>query len=351
MSSSPLRISIVGASGYTGGELLRILVKHPQVELVQVTSERYAGKPVPRVHPNLRKLTELRFCRLEELSPCDLLFLCLPHATTAGTIRNYMELAPRIIDLSADFRLKDAAAYPKWYKYEHPCPELLEQFVYGIPELHRDAMRRASYISSAGCMATACILGLYPLMQEGLIDYEHIVIEGKTGSSAAGNKPSEGGHHPERSGVMRSFAPTGHRHTAEMLQELTVNGQEPVVAFSATSVEAVRGILATSQVWLREGVKEVDVWKAFRSHYGEEPFIRIVKERSGGYRYPEPKILSGTNLCDIGFEKDPDTNRLVVLSAIDNLMKGASGQAVQAMNLMMGWDETMGLDFVGLHPI
>lgn len=347
---SKLQVSIVGASGYTGGELLRILVKHPNVEIKQVTSERFVRKLVTRCHPNLRKLTTLKFSSIEQLEACDLLFLCLPHCTSMNRIDGFAQLAPKIIDLSGDFRLKNPEDYSTWYGEEHKRPELLSKFVYGIPELHRDEMKGAQWISSAGCMATACILGIYPLVKAGLIATDRIVIEGKTGSSAAGNKPSPAAIHPERSGVIRSFSPTGHRHTAEMIQELSIDGVKPDIAFSATSIEAVRGILATAQVWLKEDVSEKEIWGVFREVYGGEPFIRLVKERGGIYRYPEPKILVGTNLCDIGFEKDPHSNRVVVMTAIDNLMKGASGQAVQALNIMMGWEETLALDFVGLHP-
>lgn len=345
-----LSVSILGASGYTGGELLRILVKHPKVEIKQATSERFAGKLITRCHPNLRKLTALRFCNLAEIEKCDLLFLCLPHGSGVVKIEKFMSLAPRIIDLSADFRLKDPKDYETWYDYKHPKPEFLKKFVYGIPELHRTEMKKAKLISSAGCLATASILGLYPLVKKSLIETDKIVIEAKTGSSASGNKPTEAGHHAERSGAMRSFKPTGHRHTGEMIQELAIAGKKPQIYFSATSVEAVRGILATVQVWLKKDLEEKEIWRVYREVYGAEPFIRIVKEKEGVFRYPEPKILSGTNLCDIGFEKDPLSKRVVVMSAIDNLMKGASGQAVQAMNIMLGWEETLGLDFVGLHP-
>ncbi|MEI6221658.1 MAG: N-acetyl-gamma-glutamyl-phosphate reductase [bacterium] len=350
--TSKLQVSIVGASGYTGGELLRILVKHPNVEIKQATSERFAGKMVTRCHPNLRKLTTLQFCSINELEETDLLFLCLPHNSGIAKSDDFMKLAPRIIDLSADYRLKDPADYPIWYEgFEHPRPELLKQFVYGIPELHREEMKNTKLISSAGCLATASILGIYPLLKHGVVELEHIVIEGKTGSSASGNKPTESSIHAERSGVIRSFKPTAHRHAAEMVQELTFNGKKPTVSFTATSVEAVRGILATSHLWLNQDLEERDIWQIYREEYGTEPFIRLVKEKGGSFRYPEPKILAGTNLCDIGFEKDPHSKRIVVMSAIDNLMKGASGQAVQALNIMMGWEETLGLDFVGLHPV
>ena len=340
-----VRTSIVGGSGYAGGELLRLLLGHPQVEVSQVTSHRFAGRFVHGVHPNLRGSTRLKFSNLEELEKCDLLFLALPHGRAAEQIEQFAKLADRIIDLSADFRLRDAALYQNWYGHPHSNPDWLEQFVYGLPELHREELRQARYVSGVGCNATAVNLALSPFARRDLIG--RAVIEVKVGSSEAGNSPGLAGHHPERSGCVRSFAPTGHRHQAEMIQELG----SFELHFSATAVEMVRGVLSTAHVFLGEDLSERDVWQIYRSDYEQEPFIRMVKERRGVYRYPEPKILCGTNFCDIGFAKDPNSKRLVVISAIDNLMKGAAGTAVQAMNLMMGWPEKTALDFMGLHPI
>ena len=340
-----LRVSIVGASGYTGGELLRILLFHPEVEIQQITSERYAGKPVSTVHPNLRKISNLKFAPIAELEPCDVLFLGLPHGQVMNRLDEFEALADTLIDLSADFRIRDAQAFETWYGKPHACPGRLADFVYGIPELHRDQLKGAKRISGAGCNATATILALHPLYQAGVV--ESAVVEVKAGSSQGGNAVSEGSHHPERSGAVRSYKPTGHRHLGEIRQELKADN----IHFSATSIEMVRGILATCHVFLNAALEEKEIWKIYRSAYGDEPFIRIVKERSGIHRYPEPKLLAGSNYCDIGFERDPHSNRLVVISAIDNLMKGAAGQAVQAFNIARGFDETTGLEFPGLHPV
>lgn len=346
-----VRVSIIGGSGYAGGEAVRLLLDHPEVELRQVTSERSAGKFIRSVHPNLRKRTELKFTSIEKLEQCDVLFVALPHGVAMGKMESLRDKAGIIIDLSADFRLNDAAGYPTWYAHDHCVPDMLGEFVYGIPELHRNELRRSNLISSAGCMATSSILGLYPLFQAGIVDLaKPVTIECKTGSSGSGGAPGLGSHHPERSGAMRSFKPTGHRHSAEIIQELTFQGQVPDVAFSATSIEAVRGILATSHVYLNEPLTDKEVWAIYRTAYKDEPFIRIVKESSGVHRYPEPKLLSGSNYCDIGFERDPHSNRLVVLAALDNLMKGAAGQAVQCFNIRMGCEEDLGLEFAGLHP-
>lgn len=338
-------VSIVGGSGYTGGELLRLLLFHPEVTVRQVTSERFAGKFVQSAHPNLRKVTQLKFCTVSELEPCDVLFLCLPHGQSMGRVDEFGGLAPKIIDLSADFRIKDTNLYERYYGREHEKPELLDSFAYGLPERFRDDIWESERVACPGCNATATILALAPLYDRNLID--SAVVEVKAGSSEGGNAASDASHHPERSGAVRSYKPTGHRHVAEMMQAL------PGVAihFSATSIEMVRGILATCHVFLKSDVVEKDVWKTFREAYADEPFVRIVKERSGIYRYPEPKLLSGTNFCDIGFEREVGTNRLVVISAIDNLMKGAAGQAVQNFNIMLGYPETTSLEFPGLHPI
>ncbi len=346
-----ISVCIVGASGYTGGEALRLLLDHPYVKVSQVTSESNAGKYVHSVHPNLRKRTDLKFALSADLKKSDLVFLCLPHGMAMNRIREFKSLGERLIDLSADFRLRNAADYPVWYEHDHSNPEFLGKAVYGIPELHREQIKTAELVTGAGCLATTAILGLYPLFKNGVADLQHVFIEGKVGSSAAGNKSSLSSHHPERSGSLRSFQPTRHRHTAEIQQELTFNGCRPRVHFSATATQAVRGILSTAHVLLRERLEEKELWKLYRKEYGSEPFIRIVKERSGVYRYPEPKILVGSNYCDVGFELDAAENRLVVLSALDNLMKGAAGNGVQAMNVMYGWPETSGLEFPGLHPV
>ena len=350
-----IQASVVGGSGYTGGELLRLLLGHPDVQIKQVTSRSLAGKLVATTHPNLRKRTTLKYVAPDALTPCDVLFLCLPHGASASQIQTYFGLAEIVIDLSADFRLRDPDDYPGWYGWEHPHPDLLTESVYGLPEFHRDEIREARFIASPGCMATASILALAPLARSGLLDPRMpIVVEAKTGSSGSGGEPTPASHHPERSGVVRSFKPTGHRHTAEVAQEIACDcgcGSRPTVSFTATAVEAVRGILATAHVFTQERLTDKDLWQLYRAAYRDEPFVRLVKEASGVHRSPEPKILCGTNFCDVGFEADPHSNRVVVLAAIDNLMKGAAGQAVQSMNIRMGFDETAGLEFMGLHPV
>ena len=342
-----IRVSIAGASGYVGGELLRMLLQHPQIAVVQATSQRLAGQFVHTAHPNLRGHTTLRFTPIEALQPCDVLILALPHGSAARAIDGWSELAPRIVDCSADFRLHDPAAYERWYGKEHPAPAWLDRFAYGLPELNREQIRDAHFVSGVGCNATAVNLALLPLVRAGLIDAERpIIAEVKVGSSEGGNEASGASHHPERSGVIRSFAPVGHRHTAEV-QQATALDQ---IHLSVTAVELVRGALATCHVFLREPADERALWKAYRATYNGEPFVRIVHERNGIYRHPEPKILAGTNYADVGWALDETTGRVVALCAIDNLGKGAAGSAVQCINLMHGWEETTGLTFWGLHP-
>jgi N-acetyl-gamma-glutamyl-phosphate/LysW-gamma-L-alpha-aminoadipyl-6-phosphate reductase len=357
VSTSTITASVVGASGYTGGELLRLLIGHPHIDVRQVTSERLDGQFVHFTHPNLRPAKAsgrpaLKFVRADMLERVDILFSCLPHGSAVTRIETLSALGERVVDLSADFRLRRSDDYTRWYGAPHARPEWLERFVYGLPELHRAEISGARYVSGVGCNATATTLAVWPLVVAGLLDAARgIVCEVKVGSSEGGAASSDATHHPERAGVMRSFAPTGHRHTAEVQQALRLRGVETDVHLSATAVDNVRGVLATAHVFVKPGTAERDIWKAYREVYGSEPFVRLVKERAGLYRYPEPKILSGTNYADVGFELDPATGRVVCLCAIDNLMKGAAGTAVQCANLMLRWDETTGLDFPGLHPI
>ena len=343
-----LKVSIVGASGYTGGELLRLLLDHPRLEVHQVTSRRYVGQYVYQLHPNLRKRTRLKFTTPDALEPVDVLFLALPHGEAQKHIARWADLAEYIVDLSADFRLRDPETYARWYGQPHAAPEWLSRFVYGLPELHRDELRGARYISGVGCNATATNLALWPALRADLVDTTRPVIaEIKVGSSEGGVTPNPGSHHPERANLVRTYAPFGHRHTAEVQQELGLED----VHLTMTSVDMVRGAMATVHAWVREGVTEKDLWRAYRAVVNENPFLRLVKERRGVYRVPDPKILAGSNYADLGFALDEATGHLVAMAAIDNLMKGAAGSALQSLNLALGWDETLGLAFPGLHPM
>ncbi len=343
-----LRVGIYSASGYTGGELLRILLFHPNVEVTQAISQSHAGEFVYQSHPNLRKRTQLQFTSRDALTECDVLFLCAPHGESQKQIDHFAKFAPKIVDLSADFRLKDTKLYEKWHGHPHAAPQWLRKFVYGLPELQREAMKTANYISGGGGNATVSNLALLPLVKAGLLDASKpIIVDIKTGSSEGGATVNAGSHHPEKSHSVRAYAPTGHRHTAEVIQELGLKD----VHLSMTAVELVRGVLGAAHAFVKQGTTEKDLWKAYRATYKDEPFVRIVKDKTGIHRVPDPKILAGSNYADVGFDLDPDSGRVVSLAAIDNLMKGASGSAVQAMNVMCGFEETAGLEFAGLHPI
>ncbi len=341
-----MKVSVVGSSGYAGGELLRLLLHHPKVEVGQAISDRFSGKPLWKAHPNLRRVTDLVFSDPESLASCDALFLALPHGLAAAGLSRYAAKAPLLLDLSADFRLRSPDLYRRFYGDGRLEPELVSTFVYGLPELHRADLRTATRAAIAGCTASASILALAPLVRSGLCDGGPIVINATTGSSAAGSIPGASSHHSERSGTMRWFAPTGHRHTPEVEQELGLHGR---VHLTVHSVEAVRGILSTAHVPTRDSIDRAALWRVYRQAYGAEPFIRIVDDPGGIHRYPDPKILTGSNFCDIGFAAED--SHVVVAAAIDNLMKGAAGNAVQCLNLMAGFDERAGLSFPGLHPV
>lgn len=341
------RVSIVGGAGYVGGELLRLVTDHPHVRLGQVTSASHAGHPVHATHPNLRGRDAGRFVSPDALERCDILFLALPHGEAARTLERYLPLAERIIDCSADFRLPDAARYERWYGEQHPAPGRLGEFVYGLPERRRDALRGASRASGVGCNATVTTLAIAPLADAGLL--RQVVADVKVGSSEGGARPRDDSHHPERAGAVRSFKPAGHRHQAEVHLLL---GDAFDLSFSVTAIELVRGALVTAHCFLREPASRTELARLYRAAYADEPFVRLVHQTRGIYRLPEPKVLAGSNYCDVGFVVDEDGpgNRVVVVAALDNLMKGAAGSAVQSMNVMMGWPETAGLGFSGLHP-
>ena len=340
-----IRAGIIGGSGYTGGELLRLLHFHPNVEVTQITSREHAGRYIHVVHPNMRGVSKIKFIHPDAVEACDVLFLCLPHKTSAKYIEHYAELAPKIVDLSADFRLSSTEAYEKWYGEAHPAPEWLNKFVYGLPEQNRDQLTAANYASGVGCNATTVNLALFPLVQSGLLD--RAFIEVKVGSSEGGNTANAGSHHPIRSGAVRTYKATGHRHKAEVEMIL---GTDTQIDFAVTAIEMVRGIHLLAHCYLNETVEEKNIWKIYRSAYRDEPFIRLVSGRIGLHRLPEPRVVAGTNFCDIGFELDDDGQHLVLVASLDNLGKGAAGSAVQSMNLMFELDETAGLQFPGIYP-
>jgi N-acetyl-gamma-glutamyl-phosphate/LysW-gamma-L-alpha-aminoadipyl-6-phosphate reductase len=352
-----VRVGVVGASGYAGGELLRILLKHGKVDLTFATSKRNAGEYLFRVHPNLRGMTEMQFIdndvsKMTGLA--DLVLTALPHGQSMQMVSQLASSGLKVVDLSADFRLKDPADYPLWYGFEHPDPELLSKFVYAVPELNRDAIAGTSLAASPGCMAITSILALAPLFKqkEVQMDGDHIVVDAKIASSGSGGKPSLSTHYSERYGVVRPYKPAGHRHTGEIEQQLSwLGGKKVTVSMSAHAINMVRGILCTCHVFYEGDVQNSTVWKMYRSLYTGKPFIRMVKDKKGPFRLPDPKVVIGSNFCDVGFEIDERGHRIVAIGAIDNLVKGAAGNAVQVMNIMLGLDEKQGIYDAPLHPV
>jgi len=337
--------SVVGGSGFTGGELLRLIDGHPEFELAQATSRSKTNKTIGNTHPNLRH-SEMRFSDPADLEGVDVLFAATPHGVSMEQIDHFQDAADTVVDLSADFRLDTEDQYDEWYD-GHTRPELLADSEYALPELNRDNLAGADLIASGGCNATATILGLLPLFEHGVLSGdEQIVVDVKVGSSEGGAGGGEASSHPERSGVVRPYAPTGHRHEAEIQQFLGVD-----VSFTVHAVDMVRGASATCHVFPEERVSKGDLWGAYRGQYEDEPFVELVSGGGGVYRYPEPKAVAGTNRAEVGFELDPGNKRLVVFSAIDNMMKGSAGQAVHAANIALGIEETAGLEFQGLHPV
>lgn len=350
-----MKVGVVGASGYVGGELLRLLVMHPKIELSTVTSRQYAGEYVHRVHPSLKGFTELTFSPVDTdklASNCDLVFTAVPHGKATEIVKTLYDSGVKVVDLSADYRLKNPKAYVEYYGWEHPYPKLLSKSAYGIPELHRDQIKNSQLVSCPGCMAVTSVLGIAPLVKNDLIDLGHIVVDSKIGSSGAGGKPSAGTHHAMRYGVVRPYKPVKHRHTAEIEQEIGAIAKQDVrISMTPHAVNIVRGILCTNHTFLKKQVTVQELWKMYRTMYKGEPFVRFIRDTKGLYKYPDPKFVVGSNFCDIGFDIDEKNSRLVALSASDNLMKGAAGSAVQCMNVMFGFDESDGLRYTPVNPV
>jgi N-acetyl-gamma-glutamyl-phosphate reductase (EC 1.2.1.38)/N2-acetyl-L-aminoadipate semialdehyde dehydrogenase (EC 1.2.1.-) len=352
-----VRVGVLGGSGYTGGELLRILALHPSVEVTVVTSREYAGKPLHFAHFNLRGFYKgLRFTSLDESSlsklveKLDVAFLALPHGVSLNYAPKLLELGIGVVDLSADFRLKNPEDYKTWYGFEHPYPELLSKAVYGMPEIHREELRGAKLIASPGCNATAAILALLPLVKGGVVDVERIIVDVKAGSSEGGSHPTRGSHHPEREGAIRPYEAEGHRHEAEVEQELSqIAGRQVKVSIIPHAVSSVRGVLASAHTWLNKNVDDTEILRLYVETYSNEPFIRMTKGLPPGY--PDPKYVIGSNFADVSFAVERRIGRITGFAAIDNLVKGAAGQAVQAFNIAMGFNETLGLKTPPLKPV
>lgn len=349
--SKRFRACVIGGSGYGGGEMMRRLLLHPEVELARVASIDYVGEPVWSAHPNLTGLTDLVF---EDLSPreaaegCDVALLGLPHKITAHKVPDLLDLDLKIIDMSGDFRLRDPEAYRRYYGAEHPHPELLEQFVYGLPELNRKKIREARLVASPGCFATTIELALLPLARAGLIEGP-VHVTAMTGSSGSGAAPSAGTHHPVRSMTLRAYKPLLHQHTPEIVEVLReASGRDVELRFVPVSAPLTRGILANAFVEVDASVDQDKVSALFDEAYRGEPFVRRPAKR-----LPEVAPVSGSNFAEVGFHVgDASSGRRTVscFAATDNLIKGGAGQAIQNMNLVLGLEEKLSLEDPGSWP-
>jgi len=344
------RVAIAGASGYTGVELLRFLVQHPAVQVVALTADTHANQPISQVFPNLNGFVDLTCAPLDPAAlarEAEFVFLALPHKASMTVGAELVERGARVLDLSADFRLKDPAAYSTWYGFEHTAPALLSKAVYGLPELHREAIAAARLVAVPGCYPTSTILGLAPLLAKGLVDVETIVVDSISGVSGAGRKPELPTHYSEVNESLKAYGVAKHRHTPEIEQELSgVAGRPVMVTFTPHLAPLTRGILTTITARLIRPQATAGLLAVYREFYREQPFVRVLDEG----RLPETKHVLHSNLCDIGVVSDARTGRVIMVSAIDNLAKGASGQAVQCFNLMAGLDERTGLWIPGLFP-
>jgi len=345
-----VKASIVGATGYVGAELVRLLSQHPQVELVYLSSQSYEGKDIAALYPSLLGTVRKELVALDAekfAAESDVVFTSLPHGASGEVIPKLYEAGTRVIDMSGDFRYDDVKTYEAWYGVTHARPDLLDVSVYGLPELHREEIRAARLVGNPGCYTTCSILAAAPLLRDGLASRENVIIDAKSGVTGAGAKPSANSHFCEVDESLKAYNVARHRHTSEIEQELTkAAGGEVLVSFTPHLVPIKRGIFATVYLNLAPGVGAEQVRASFEAAYAGEPFVTLMPEG----QLPEVKHVTGSNRCAIGFVVDERLHRVVVCAVLDNLLKGAAGQAVQNMNLLFGLPETMGLPTAALCP-
>lgn len=343
-----IKVGIIGATGYAGSELVRLITQHPKAELVTMTSQSYAGQEYKEVYSNYSHLDYV--CEeehIEEMAEkCDVIFLALPHGVASKKINADILSKTKIIDLGADFRIQDVDVYEKWYT-THYSKDILPEAVYGLCEINRDKIKGKRIVANPGCYTSCSILSLYPLVKEGMIELSSIIIDAKSGATGAGRGLSLGNHYCELNESVKAYKVASHRHTPEIEEQLSIAaGQDIVLNFTPHLIPMDRGILATCYATLNKKYTYEDIRKAYEKHYGNEHFIRLTKEGV----FPETKWVKGSNFVDIGFTVDERTNRVIVIGALDNLFKGAAGQAVQNMNIIMGIEETTGIDYVPIFP-
>ncbi|OGQ94146.1 MAG: N-acetyl-gamma-glutamyl-phosphate reductase [Deltaproteobacteria bacterium RIFOXYD12_FULL_57_12] len=344
-----LKVGIVGASGYTGVELARILNSHPLVELTVATSRSFSGRSLADAFPNLKGLVEI-VCTDRKIADyagdADLFFTAVPHQTAMEIVPALLNAGKKVVDLSADFRLADAGVYEQWYQ-PHTATTLLPEAVYGLPELHRLRIQQARLVANPGCYPTSVILGLAPLLKAGAVDPDTVVADSKSGTSGAGRSAQTATLFCEVADGFRAYKVGEHRHTPEMEQEISkLCGRPVTITFTPHLLPISRGILSTVYASLAPQLTQEKIATLYSEFYKDEPFVRLCKAGS----YPATQYVRGSNFCDIGFKIDSRTGRIVILSAIDNLVKGAAGQAVQNMNILCGFPETTGLLTVPLFP-
>jgi N-acetyl-gamma-glutamyl-phosphate reductase len=346
MANATIKVGIVGGTGYTGVELLRLLAQHPRCELSVITSRKEAGMAVTEMFPNLRGRVTLDFSEpsRDALSACDIVFFATPNGVAMHEARALYDAGVRLIDIAADFRIRDIGVWEQWYNMKHACPELVAEAVYGLPEVNRARIREARIVANPGCYPTAVQLGFLPLLESGRVDLEHLIADAKSGVSGAGRNPEVHTLLAEASDNFKAYAVPGHRHLPEITQGLNaIAGRAAKLVFTPHLVPMIRGILATLYARL---TGDIDLQAAYEARYASEPFVDVLSAGS----HPETRSVRGANVCRIAVHRPQQGDTAVVLSVIDNLVKGASGQAVQNMNIMFGLPETMGLEQVALLP-
>ena len=340
-----IKVAIVGSTGYVGTELIRLLINNPNVDLKYITSETYEGESYSSIYENYREVFT-NTCQAKDLEKIaeevDLIFMALPHGIVSREINTSILEKARVIDISADYRLKDLATYEEAYKTKHGSPELLGQAVYGLCEINRKDIKEARLIANPGCYPTSSILSLMPLLKEGLVEKDDIIIDAKSGITGAGRSLSLGTHYTEANESIKAYSIGDHRHGPEIEEQLG-----SIVNFTPHLIPMNRGILTTSYLKLKVKTTYRDIKKVYEKHYEDEYFIRLTKEGV----FPETKWVKGSNFCDIGFKIDERTNKIIVVGAIDNMIKGSAGQAIQNMNIMFGLEENTGLKDISIFPI
>jgi N-acetyl-gamma-glutamyl-phosphate reductase len=344
-----MKVAIFGASGYTGQELTRILLGHPEIKLVAVTSRRFAGQPVAEVFPALSGLTSLKYIKATpaEISKvCDIVFLALPHGVSMKIVPEFIRAGKKVIDLSADYRLRDLKTYETWYG-KHSSAKFIKDAVYGIPELYRQKIKKTEFIANPGCYPTSIILGLAPALTKNLLDVSTIIADSASGVSGAGREPQTGSLFCEVDGGFKAYKVGKHRHLPEIEQELNaLAGKKFAISFTPHLLPVKRGILSTIYATLKKDITLPELHSLYSSYYAEEKFVRICPTGI----YPNISSVCGSNYCDIGLAVDLRTKKVIIITAIDNLIKGAAGQAVQNMNIICGFKEDTGLQAAPLYP-